>query len=248
MSKGRYEHKGRRRRRTFGSKSLALVLACVLLVGGVIGGTLAWLTAKTNEVTNVFTTSDIDITLQEHKYDPDKDELTNTETTTGVDNYKMIPGWTIPKDPWVTVKGGSEDCWVFIKVEEKGGNVTVDGKTYSFDNFIGYEIDTANWTPLTDDQGNAVAGVYVTSGPVNEVTKDRNIKILDAGTYTFDGVVFTWDKQEVLTKPDVTKEMMNAVTDTTKPTLTFTAYASQYWKNNTENFTAYEAWKNVSGN
>ena len=54
MSKGRYEHKGRRRRRIFGSKSLALVLACVLLVGGVIGGTVAWLTAKTNEVTRKF--------------------------------------------------------------------------------------------------------------------------------------------------------------------------------------------------
>ena len=229
-------------------RSIALILALAMVTGSVIGGTLAWLTAETQEVKNVFTTSNIDITLQEHTYDAEKDELKEEETTKGVDNYKMIPGWTIPKDPWVTVKGGSEDCWAFIKVEKKGGNVTVDGKTYSFDNFIAYEIDTANWTPLTDDQGNEVAGVYVTSGPVNDVTKDRNIKILDAGTYTLDDVDYTWDKQEVLTKPDVTKEMMNAVTDATKPTLIFTAYASQYWKNNTENFTAYEAWNNVSGN
>ena len=87
MSKGRYEHKGRRRRRTFGSKSLALVLACVLLVGGVIGGTVAWLTAKTNEVTNVFTTSDINVKLEE-------DEET----------FKMIPVWTIDKSPRITVE------------------------------------------------------------------------------------------------------------------------------------------------
>ena len=252
MSKGRYEHKGRRRRRIFGSKSLALVLACVLLVGGVIGGTVAWLTAKTNEVTNVFTPSDIDITLQEHTYDSDKDELTNTETTTGVDNYKMVPGWTIPKDPWVTVKGGSEDCWVFIKVEEKGGNVTITDDEFptpmmfTFSDFIAYEIDDANWTQLTDENDAPVPGVYYCYA--NDVENDRNIKILDEGKYTFNGVDYTWDKQHVLTKPDVTKEMMNAVTNDTKPTLTFTAYASQYWKNNTENFTAYEAWKNVSGN
>ena len=248
MSKGRYEQKGRRR--TFGSKSLALVLACVLLVGGVIGGTVAWLTAKTNEVTNVFTTSDIDITLQEHTYDSDKDELTNTETTTGVDNYKMVPGWTIPKDPWVTVKGGSEDCWVFIKVAETGGNITVgegqNAENYSFEDFIAYKIDEANWKQLTDENDKLVPGVYYCYA--NDVENDRNIKILDEGKYTFNGVDYTWDKQHVLTKPDVTKEMMNAVTNDTKPTLTFTAYASQYWKNNTENFTAYEAWKNVSGN
>ena len=54
MSKGRYEHKGRHRRRKFGSKSLALVLACVLLIGGVIGGTVAWLTADGGSVTNSF--------------------------------------------------------------------------------------------------------------------------------------------------------------------------------------------------
>ncbi len=252
MSKGRYEKKSHRR--FFGGKSLALVLACVMLVCGAINGTVAWLTAKTDEVTNVFTTSDINITLKEHKYDSEKNELTDGETSTGVDNYKMVPGWTIPKDPWVTVKGGSEDCWVFIKVEEEGGNIPITDGEYpmpimcTFDNFIAYEIDKANWTPLIDDQNQAVPGVYVTTGPVNDITKDRNIKILDEGKHIFDGVEYTWDKQEVLTKPDVTKEMMNAITNDTKPTLTFTAYASQYWKNNTENFTAYEAWKNVFGN
>ena len=64
------------------------------------------------------------------------------------------------------------------------------------------------------------------------------------------------DKQEfgvlkndqVSVKSDVTKEMMNGLTTDTYPTLTFTAYASQLYKNSdtTNNtFTAAEAWANA---
>ena len=68
-------------------KILALVLALTLLVAGVVGGTLAWLTDRTAEVKNTFTVGDINIGL--------------TETTA---DYKMVPGNTIAKDPTVTVK------------------------------------------------------------------------------------------------------------------------------------------------
>ena len=237
MSKGRYEHKGRHRRRKFGSKSLALVLACVLLVGGVIGGTVAWLTAKTNEVTNVFTTSDIGVELQE-----------TTET------YKMIPGWTISKDPKAKVTSGSEDCYLFIKVEEKIGTVTVGSTTYSFDDFIDYAIEEG-WETLN---ATTYPGVYY---KVIDEDSEKNMdyNILGSGEYTdADNVKYTWADDEVLTKPEVTKEMMNAVNDSNKPTLSFTAYAVQLWKSNepatgaTEQqikdaqFTAEEAWLKIS--
>ena len=42
-------------------KGLALVLALTLLVVCVVAGTLAWLTAKSDVVTNTFTTSDIKV-------------------------------------------------------------------------------------------------------------------------------------------------------------------------------------------
>ena len=80
---GRFE----RKRRGVSAKALALVLVVVLLFGGALGGTLAWLTAKTDTVTNTFTVGDINIDL--------------TETTT---DYKLVPGNTIAKDPTVTVK------------------------------------------------------------------------------------------------------------------------------------------------
>mgnify|MGYP002657696211 FL=1 len=46
-------------------KTLALVLALTLLVAGVVGGTLAWLTDRTAEVKHTFTVGDINIDLTE---------------------------------------------------------------------------------------------------------------------------------------------------------------------------------------
>lgn len=230
MSKGRYEQKGRRR--TFGSKSLALVLACVLLVGGVIGGTVAWLTAKTNEVTNVFTTSDINVKLEE-------DEET----------FKMIPGWTIDKSPRVTVEKDSEDCWLFVEVTES--------TNLKLDDYIKYAVNTTTPVTVTDGvnhggwtQGTGKDGVptNVYYRKVTNVTADQVFAVLGSGTYTFNGDNYTWANDEVLTKPEVTKEMMTAVTtgeNGNQPKLSFTAYASQLMKNNTTEFTAAQAWSNV---
>lgn len=106
-------------------KTLALVLALTLLVAGVVGGTLAWLTDQTAEVKNTFTVGDINIGL--------------TETTT---DYKMVPGNTIAKDPTVTVKANSEACWLFVKVTE----------SENLDTFITYAI-AEGWTALPGVDG-----------------------------------------------------------------------------------------------
>ena len=210
-------------------KVIALALGCAVTLGCAIGGTLAWLTDSTNEVQNVFTTSDITVALTE---------------TTG-DDYRMIPGWTIDKDPWVTVEKDSEDCWVFVEVAESGGEVAVDGTAYSFDDFIAYQIDENNWEQLRDDTGAEVVGIYYTRYE-NRDDVDINIKILAGGEHKFNGVTYTWEANQVLTRPEVTKGMMNALTEANYPTLTFKAYASQLMKNNEHEFTPYEAWLNIA--
>ncbi len=106
-------------------KILALVLALTLLVAGVVGGTLAWLTDRTAEVKNTFTVGDINIGL--------------TETTA---DYKMVPGNTIAKDPTVTVKANSEACWLFVQVTE----------SENLDTFITYAI-AEGWTALPGVDG-----------------------------------------------------------------------------------------------
>ena len=102
-------------------KGLALVLALTLLVVGVVAGTLAWLTAKSDVVTNTFTTSDIKVELKE---------------TTGTE-YKMIPGYTISKNPKATVLAGSEECYLFVKLD----------KSANFNTYLEYVI-ADGWTKL----------------------------------------------------------------------------------------------------
>ena len=104
------------RRRSVSSRAFIALLALVLVIGCVAGGTVAWLVAKTEPVVNTFTYGNIDITLTE---------------TTGT-SYKIIPGTNIEKNPKVTVTAGSEACWLFVKVEETGTFVA-DKVTYAID-------------------------------------------------------------------------------------------------------------------
>lgn len=207
MKTGRYETS--RKRRSNHNKSLALVLSLVLVIGCVAGGTLAWLNAKTDEVKNTFSTSDIGVTLE--------------ETT---DTYKMIPGWTIAKDPNATVTSGSEDCYLFVKVD----------KSDNFDTYMDMAIDS-QWTALGETNN---PGVYYI-----EIDEDseKNVayNILGEGTATYENVKYTWTGNQVLVKPTVTEKMMDEANP--QPTLTFTAYAVQLMKNNTTKFTVDEAWE-----
>lgn len=204
MKNGKYENKAVPARKSASVRSLALLLALVLLLGGVIGGTIAWLADKSDDVVNTFSTSDISIELKEHEYNPATDALTDKETTTGVSNYKMIPGWTIPKDPWAMVTTNSEDCYLFVKVEQ----------TDNFGKYLEYEINTSDWTKLD--------GV------------DENVYYIEIDTSAEKGKSFYILKDNLVTvRDEVTKEDMSKITtDADKPALSFTAYAVQLWKTN----------------
>lgn len=225
MRTGRFE---KRSSFVFNKKSLVLLLALVLVVGGVVGGTLAWLTAVSTPVKNTFTSSDIDVELE--------------ETT---EDFQMIPGWTIAKDPKTTVSSDSEDCWLFVKVEE---NCTVPNGsegTYAFSDFLEYEI-ADGWTQLTEDQdGNSISEkVYYRKVDNTTSSKGTPYSVLK--------------DDQVAVKGTVTKEMMKQVTTNAAPTLTFTAYAFQLYKTNkpasgatkaeiaSAQFTAAEAWANIN--
>ena len=164
------------------NRRIALTL-CVMFVvlAASIGGTVAWLTDKTDTIENTFTAGDINITLD--------------ETTT---DYKMVPGADIAKNPKVTVEEDSEDCYLFVKIEES--------TNAKFSDFMTYEIDNTVWSPLTD-----VPGVYYRT-----VLATDTVKAFD---------VLKGNK--VTVKEGVTKAQLNVLTEDTYPTLSFTAYAVQ---------------------
>lgn len=214
MKRGKYEAPYVPKRNS-SKKALAMLLSLVLVIGCVAGGTLAWLTATSNEVNNVFTTSDIGVTLEESK---------NLD-------LKMVPGWTITKDPKATVTAGSEDCYLFVKVE----------KSANFDDFMTYAI-AEGWEKLSD-------GVYYMIFDSKDNANENEM-----------GVAYSvLANDQVLVSEKVTKEQMNAF-DTNKdgslsddekkalPNLSFTAYAVQLYRENGTQFTATEAWAMVNGN
>ncbi len=180
-------------------KSLALVLALAMIVVCVVGGTLAWLTATTPEVKNTFTTSDVDITLTE---------------TTGT-SYQMIPGYTIAKDPKVTVLAGSEKCFLFVKVV----------KSTNFDTFMTYEM-ADGWTAL-----DGVNGVYYRVVDTAGMGTPYSVLANDQVTV-----------KDTVTKADMNALKAD---DAIQPTLTFTAYACQYNNSNNTHFDAAAAWAKV---
>lgn len=185
-------------------KTLALFLALALVLGGVIGGTMAWLTDKTPKIVNTFTDSDIEITL------------TETGAENNANSYKMVPGYTISKDPKVTVETGSEKCYLFVKLEESA----------NFNSFLTYEI-ADGWTSL-DGVDNVYYRIVDTAemGTAYSVLKDDQVMV-----------------QGTVTK-EMMNELKNGTA--AEPTLTVTAYASQCNKTATESFDVNTAWTNIS--
>ena len=91
------------------SKALLLTLCAVLLVAASVLGTMAYLTSSA-EVKNTFTVGKVEIKL-------DETDVTNpTGPRVQANSYKLMPGTTYTKDPTVTVKAGSEESYVRMKV------------------------------------------------------------------------------------------------------------------------------------
>lgn len=204
MRNGKYAQKP-----AYSAKPIVLLLAVTLLVGCVTGGTLAWLISKPAAVTNTFTTSEVNIELTE----------TKGTVTGGNREFKMVPGYTIEKDPKVTVKAGSEACLVFVKVEKQNNP----------DAYLTYTIDSG-WTQLEDDEGNPVVGVYWREVAADK-DKDQSFDVLTGN--------------QVTVKDTVTNANMTTA-KTSIPGLTFTAYAIQRYSSNNTKFGVYDAWTTIS--
>lgn len=107
-------------------KRIIIILATVLICFGAAGTSFALLIAETEPVINTFTIGDIVIRL--------------SESTPR--NNKLIPDTYLEENPRVTVKAGSEDCWLFIKVE----------KSDNFDTFLDYLLEE-EWLALGGNEG-----------------------------------------------------------------------------------------------
>jgi hypothetical protein len=191
----------------FGVKALVLTGAATLALTATVGGTLAWLIAE-DTVTNTFTYGDINIELTETDTGLDADDNDKTN------EYEMVPGNFIDKDPTVIVEADSEDCYLFVQLE----------KSENFDDFMGYDVNPA-WKPLIVD-GEEVENVFYYTALKSEEDQEINVLL----------------ENMIKVKDNVTKEMLNELTDATYPTLTVKAYGVQYDADIDAIDTVEEAW------
>ena len=89
-------------------KMLLAVASVFTILVCCTSGSLAWLTASSAPSVSEFSVGKIDVTLA---------DSTNSADNTAV----LIPGTNIARDPYVTVKGGSVDCWLFVRVDAANG-------------------------------------------------------------------------------------------------------------------------------
>lgn len=193
-----------------GKKIVAMVLAVVLLIGVGVGGTLAWLSATSGTVTNTFTVGDVNIELKEHDL---VDGALTTDEVTEENTYKIVPGDTQPKDPFVRVEANSEDSWIFVQVQEVNNTVTGNENASKY---VTWEI-ADGWTQLGTTE-NGVSTYYRTA---NYTTVSENVTyyVLKGNEDSVNGIVI-YDS-------DLTKANLDTVTDNTKPQLIFKAFAVQ---------------------
>ena len=172
------KYQGKHCRRGMGGKAFTAMLALTLVLAAywAVGGTAAWLAAKSDPIASTFTFGDINITLTDE--DPQEQPA------------KIIPGVDIPKDLKVTVTADSVDCWLFVKVEQTG--TFVDGKvTYSMDD---------SWTK--GDGTRIPEGFYYRE--VRDVTADRVFHVLKDDKITVSKELTKEEVQNITDQPTLT--------------------------------------------
>lgn len=188
------KYQGKHCRRGTGGKAVTAMLALTLVLAAywAVGGTAAWLAAKSDPIASTFTFGDINITLKDE--DPQEGQI------------KIIPGVDIKKDLRVTVQADSVDCWLFVKVEEYGTFVR-DKVVYS----IAEGWTKGDGSPIPED-------VYYRQ--VNGATTDSVFSVLAGDKITVRDALTKEDIQSIVTNPTLTftayavqKEGINTAAD-----------------------------------
>lgn len=231
--------------------ALALVFCLSLAIG--VGGTLAYLTATTGTVTNTFTVGNVkfdDNGLDEAKVNEYGQKLDTTGNVyTGAsgqtladrvteNKYKLVPGHTYVKDPTIHMSSTTEECYLFVTVENGISAIEATGNTT-----IAAQMAAKGWKEVKNDDNAVVAYVYC--GPNAVTTTSTRTKVgASANVVVFESFTLA-DNADVGAEIEVTVDQatqkVNKYADG-QAEITIKAYAIQ-----AEGFTAetsdYDLWK-----
>lgn len=196
------------------TKALLMSLCAVLLVAASVLGTMAYLT-DSKDVKNTFTVGNVTITMDE----TDVDDSTPNKERDQANSYKLMPGHTYTKDPIIHVDANSEDCYLFVKVDNQIAAIEADGNTT-----VAAQMAAKGWKAVEGKDGIYVY-VGTTAAPV-AVKANDNVTVFEqlviAGTVNGD-TLKTYENK----------------------TITVTAYAVQ--KDGFEGKTANQIWSTAFG-
>ena len=160
-------------------KILLAVSAALLLVAVSIGATVAYLTASTADVKNTFVFGNIgELDLDETDSDSDNNTKEN--------EYTIIPGGNITKDPVVTYTEDASNpvaVYIFLKMTPGSSWSTTDNSTYtatvgSTTGALSFTM-ASGWTPLLSASPNKVyyrtvaAGAAATEQSYRVIANDK---------------------------------------------------------------------------
>lgn len=177
-------------------KIIATGLCAAALVGASVLGTMAYFTDN-DAVTNTFTVGKVDISLDELDVD---DSTANAERDTE-NKYHLLPGHEYVKDPTVHIEAGSENCYVFVTVDNGLAAIEMDEndgtKQKTGYKKIAGQMNNNNWSVLKDADNNDVTykdlTVYVHAGNGTAGNADykANVIVKDSSQNT-DLTVFSY--------------------------------------------------------
>ena len=105
-------------------KKILTMMGVIALTAAIaIGGTLAYLTS-TAEVKNTFSVGKVTIDMDEAKVDGEG-HATN-DSRVKANTYNLLPGHKYDKDPVVYVEAKSEDCYLFLELDNQLKDIIVE--------------------------------------------------------------------------------------------------------------------------
>lgn len=160
------------------NKALLLALCAVSLVTASVFGTMAYLTS-TADVKNTFTVGSVAITMDETKVNDDGTPVANADPVKA-NEYKLLPGHEYTKDPTIHVNADSEDCYLFVKVDN--GIAAIESKEAG--KSVDAQMAANGWTKV-----NGQTNVYVKmNGNALQIVKGSD-EVNVFKTLTIDGSV-----------------------------------------------------------
>lgn len=122
---------------------ISMVAVLVLVLSGVVGWTLAYITHTSDPLTNMLKAGKTEVSQEEPSWKPDE-------------VHPIVPGAVYTKDPTPTLESGSISSYIFMEVTASAGlRAILDGTDTG-----NYPTVNSEWTLLPGSTGNTLVYYY----------------------------------------------------------------------------------------